>query len=283
MNNKSKRKIIFYPDAGLGNRLNCLYSALYWIKTLNLNPMILWEVEYACCVRFEELFETPRNIKIKTVYTLSIKKDSLLRNIKGKLYTKIVKLLPYFVSSEQTSEIFNSFGEKGIIELLNAGSKCVKAFSLFCDIEHIRETIPLLKPSKEIVKRVDEIMNPYQIGGARIIGIHIRRTDHNLSIEKSPTELFYNKMNSIIEEGNTIFYVATDDQTVLDEIGKSFPVINHIRFSDEITRRSSNGIKDAYVDMLCLSRCEKIYGSFNSTFSAMAGIIGNVECEILSL
>ena len=42
-------------------------------------------------------------------------------------------------------------------------------------------------------------------------------------------------------------------------------------------------MKDAYVDMLCLSKCEKIYGSFNSTFSAMAGIIGNIECEVLSL
>ena len=120
-------------------------------------------------------------------------------------------------------------------------------------------------------------------GGGRIIGVHIRRTDHVESIENSPTELFYSKMNSIMEECNTIFYVATDDQTVLDEISKSFPVINHICFSDKITRISSNGMKDAYVDMLCLSKCEKIYGSFNSTFSAMAGIIGNIECEVLSL
>ena len=74
---KCGKEKIFYPDAGLGNRLNCLYSALYWIEELKLNSSILWEVEYACCVRFEELFELPENINVKTVYCLSIKKDSL--------------------------------------------------------------------------------------------------------------------------------------------------------------------------------------------------------------
>lgn len=283
MNYKNKRKIVFYPDAGLGNRLNCLYSALYWINTLNLDPIILWEVEYACCARFEELFETPNSLKVKTVYSLSIKKDLLLRNIIGKLYIKLLKASPSYVSSEWTSEIFKLYGEEGIVDLLNSRSRCVKAYSIFCNIEHIRKAIPLLQPSMEITKRVDEIMKPYQCVGERIIGVHIRRTDHKVSMENSPTELFYSKMNSIMEECNTIFYVATDDQTVLDEISKSFPVINHICFSDEITRINSNGMKDAYVDMLCLSKCEKIYGSFNSTFSVMAGIIGNVECEILSL
>ena len=32
MNHKNKRKIVFYPDAGLENRLNCLYSAFYCIR-----------------------------------------------------------------------------------------------------------------------------------------------------------------------------------------------------------------------------------------------------------
>lgn len=284
MNNKHNRKIIFYPNGGLGNRLFCLYSALYWIKVQNLNPIIIWEIEYACCARFEELFEIPKDFQVKTMYTLSIKKDSLLRNIIGKLYIKTIESMSSFVSPQQTNAVFDSCGEEGIDRLLNSGNKCIKAYSIFCCMEHFRQAIPLLQPSKEITKRVDEIMKPYQcVAGRRIIGVHIRRTDHKLSIQKSPIELFYSKMNSIMEECNTIFYVATDDQTVLDEISKSFPVINHICFSDKITRRSSNGMKDAYVDMLCLSKCEKIYGSFNSTFSAMAGIIGNIECEVLSL
>lgn len=35
MNYKNKRKIVFYPDAGLGNRLNCLYSAFSHRSTVS--------------------------------------------------------------------------------------------------------------------------------------------------------------------------------------------------------------------------------------------------------
>lgn len=275
-------KKYFYIDAGLGNRLNLLYSSLFWCGKLNIKPIILWKVEYSCYARFEELFEAPKDFDVKYVYTLSIRKDSFYKNVFGRAFIRIIKSLPSYCSARKTKEIFDLYGEKGIAELLCSDrNKYIASHDILCSIEHFRKAIPLLQPSNEIKKRVDEIMSPHR--EKRLIGIHIRRTDHVLSIKHSPIELFYSKMREIIDEGDTIFYVASDDQSVLDNLSKEFPIINPIRFSDKLTRSSSSGVKDAYVDMLCLSKCDKIYGSYNSTFSVMAGIIGNVECEILAI
>lgn len=279
---KQEKEKFFYPDAGLGNRLYCLYSAIYWIKELKLNATILWEIEYACCVRFEELFEVPKDFNIKTIYSLSIKNDAFWRNFIGKLYIRAITLSHNFFKSQDTRDIYKKDGEKGIYQLLCSNRRIyLKSNSAFCNTEHLRKTKALLKPSKEIRNRVDEIIKPYK--DKRRIGIHIRRTDNISSIQYSPVELFYLKMKEISDEHETVFYVASDDQEVIEELGKDFEVIRHKRFSDEITRKNSNGIKDAYVDMLCLSRCEKIYGSFASTFSVMSAIIGDIECEVLAL
>lgn len=40
-----------------------------------------------------------------------------------------------------------------------------------------------------------------------------------------------------------------------------------------IDRTSTNGMEDAVIEMLCLALCEKIYGSYGSTFSNVASYI----------
>lgn len=277
----NKKDKIIYPEAGLANRLQCLYSALYWKKVLGLNFTILWEIDYACCIKYEKLFMPIPDVHIKTVYTLSLKNDKSLKSCLGKLYIQRLKKKVFCDYTEKLPIIYYNAGEEAVTDILSKEDMyCIKANSPFADWNHISEVLNEIKPTEEIEMRVRTILDSYQ--GKHIIGVHIRRTDNKDSIQHSPIRLFAEKMRECLDNNpDVVFYLATDDKEVEKEMSAEFPTVTHICFSDEKSRRTEAGMKDAYVDMLCLSRCEKIYGSYGSTFSKMASVIGGIECEIV--
>ena len=57
--------------------------------------------------------------------------------------------------------------------------------------------------------------------------------------------------------------------------------LNILTAKDEADRNSIAGIKGGIIDMFALSKTNKIYGSFQSSFSELAAQIGNVPIEIL--
>lgn len=281
MNLINENNKIIYPDAGLGNRLNCLYSALYWKKALGLTFTVLWEVDEACCIEYDKLFMPISDMHVKTVYTLPLKYNKLLKSCLGKLYIKMLKGKSLYYSSEKTADIYCNGGEQAVIDILSKEDiYCIKANSSFAELNHISEVVNELKPTEEIEMCVRTVLDSYK--GKHIIGVHIRRTDNEASIQHSPTKLFAEKMRECLDnDSDAVFYLATDDKEVEKEMSAEFPTVTHRCFSDEKIRESEGGIKDAYVDMLCLSRCEKIYGSYGSTFSKMAAVIGGIECEVV--
>ena len=77
-------------------------------------------------------------------------------------------------------------------------------------------------------------------------------------------------------------YLATDSEEVKREMKE--------RYGDRIfcsgkkaDRGSLEGIREGITDMYTLARTQKIYGSFQSSFSDMAAQIGGVPLEILKL
>ena len=113
------------------------------------------------------------------------------------------------------------------------------------------------------------------------IGIHIRRTDNAASIQQSPTELFIAAIDREIEANpNVSIFLATDSEIVKKEMLSRYG--NRVLTAkDEADRNSIAGIKGGIIDMFALSKTNKIYGSFQSSFSELAAQIGNVPIEIL--
>ena len=113
--------------------------------------------------------------------------------------------------------------------------------------------------------------------------MHIRRTDNLASIRQSPIELFYQKLDEEIKEDDKVaIYLATDSEEVKREMKE--------RYGDRIfcsgkkaDRGSLEGIREGITDMYTLARTQKIYGSFQSSFSDMAAQIGGTPLEILKL
>ena len=138
----------------------------------------------------------------------------------------------------------------------------------------------LFVPVDEIM---EEVENRCRNFSDAMIGVHIRRTDNLASIRQSPIELFYQKLDEKIkEDGKVAIYLATDSEEVKREMKE--------RYGDRIfcsgkkaDRGSLEGIREGITDMYTLARTQKIYGSFQSSFSDMAAQIGGVPLEILKL
>lgn len=112
---------------------------------------------------------------------------------------------------------------------------------------------------------------------ANTVGVHIRRTDNIAAIKNSPIENFMTLMDQEIENNaNTNFYLATDSEETKnlfikkygDKIIPTHPTLN---------RNTTEGIKDAIVELFCLGHTHKIIGSKNSTYSLMASRLFKAE------
>lgn len=136
-----------------------------------------------------------------------------------------------------------------------------------------------LKPLKPIRDRIEEEL---RVIGSHAIGLHVRRTDNEWSKKMSPLSLFVRKIEDCIVRDPVVrFFLASDDEEVRTTLVKQFPGRIYVR--EKVANRSdAGGVADAVVDLMLLSKMEKVYGSFGSSFSVVASQIGNVPLEILS-
>jgi hypothetical protein len=122
----------------------------------------------------------------------------------------------------------------------------------------------------------------FGLDGKHAIGVHIRRGDNINSRQFSPIEGFVEKMRAAIEENaSTIFYLASDSLDVAEFMESEFPG-RIVRQTDKNYARSeAAGIRQALVDLYCLSSCRRIIGSFSSSFTDVASEIGCIPLDIV--
>ena len=80
--------------------------------------------------------------------------------------------------------------------------------------------------------------------------------------------------------GSSSIYLATDDEATKDAMRKRYGK-RVIMSNAKATRESTDGIRDALVEMYALSRTRHIFGSAGSTFSPIAACLGDVPITIL--
>ena len=146
-------------------------------------------------------------------------------------------------------------------------STCFRIYPLedkydhFIPVENLSERVNLT------VARFDET-----------IGLHIRRSDHKASKEVSTTSKFITIIeDSLKQNANSTFFLSTDDGETKAQLIQQFG--ERILFNDvsSYDRNSAAAVKDALVDLYCLSRTKEIYGSHHSSFSQTAADIGNIS------
>ena len=93
------------------------------------------------------------------------------------------------------------------------------------------------------------------------------------------------KFEKVIQEHinadeTTTFFLASDSEKVKKSLKEKFGS-KILTANLELNRDSNEGIKGAVIDMYCLARTKKIYGSYFSTFSQVAAAISGIEEEIV--
>ena len=267
--------MIVEPCAGLGNKLLGLGSAYMMAQKLNRELIVLWKREGGCNVKSTELFSLP--MQVVEIGENGLKKEPFAHMAGSLIKAKYRKKATKFLECEDVERIKREEGYEGIWRVI--GQEPViyfKTYGPVCELS--AESYAFLKPSRNIEEKGAALFAQLD---AHTVGVHVRRTDHTEAITNSPIALFAERMKAeLAADAQTAFFVATDDETVKAELRDLLPDVRLI-FNEKgiIDRDSAKGLCDAFIEMLALSRCRKILGSYNSTFSLLPSYIGNIPLE----
>ena len=292
-NSKKKNTMIYLkPVGGLCNRIRAIDSALILCQKHKQNLTILWIKDQTLNCSFEELFLIPkiedyefniieytnespefyRSNWFRKIKTNDIKVNKIIENDKlHKTYSS--KKYVDSLSAREMDIIFYSKIQKlikPIFENQKTSSYISSCYRLHPIENNYTSFIPAIDISKKIKDTTDKFNNT--------IGVHIRKSDHKTSAKYSTTNKFIKAMHHTLKNyPETSFFLSTDNKNTKEDILSEFGdkvIVNEV---DSYNRNDSSAIKDAVVDLFCLSKTKKIYGSYHSTFSQFAADLGKIE------
>lgn len=260
--------IYLNPRGGLCNRIRVIGSAVQLGKKYGDSIIIFWRKSPELGCTYEDLFEDIvydcQEGKLLVKSTDSSEEEILMK-VEDKIERKRV-YLDTLADVQKFQEEYKAIGGAGEFFLStcnNFGDSC--------------NDFSWLLPKKALRDKIEQIVQSF---GNYCIGIHIRRTDHWISKRFSCVELFVEAISEeILRNQDVKFYLATDDMEVRDFIINKFGTCIVVNEDGVSSRNSKAGMEAAVIDLFALSRTQKIYGSFWSSFSGMASKIGNVELE----
>ncbi len=272
-------QITFVPVGGLANRMRSIASVITLAQQTKSYVNIIWFQDWTLHAPFHKLFEpiNQPHITLKDASFLQYLSTDRPR-IKNLYLPRFYQILTFNDAIYERSFyqlIQQEFNFKKWIEQ----NKHVYMASYSTFIPYRQAMLKeLFVPTNNIQQKIKHRCKNFN---ESVIGVHIRRTDNIASIQKSPLNLFYNKIDiEIDKQTKTQIYLATDSEEVKYSMKKRYG--NRIISSDNVADRSTvNGIIDGITDMYTLACTTKIYGSFQSSFSEIASQIGNIPLEII--
>lgn len=266
--------MIVLPYGGIGNRIRTLSSVLELSERNHEKIVIIWERNAAFNARFEDVFKTPNAV-------------CLVLNIfcpgrASRFLFWILNLLH-----------FNTFPEKqfrktdlNTIALERKGKENSLLFIRSCHdaINSSKNYSNLIGFSLIMMEKAkNQLKSKHKHG--RLIGIHIRRGDNTESIKHSPTEIFQKEIRRILASTpDAVFFIASDNEetrsTLISEFGNTVIICQD---KTNFNRGSTSGSISSVIDLITLSLCDEIIGSYYSSFSEVAARMGNKPISVLKV
>ncbi|MDE6495685.1 MAG: hypothetical protein K2L30_05555 [Duncaniella sp.] len=278
------KKIVLVASGGLANRMRAVASGLTLSQDTGVPLSIIWYRDWGLNASPEQLFRHARWMEITTV------PDTLEYSLKWELPRKKNLYISTLYQCKNFSHVIvddvepmNSlrYNSAGFRQLVTDSPKSIYIYS-GCPFYDFKTDFyrKLFIPTSEIEERVEEITSVFK---KNTVGLHIRRTDNVMSRRYSPTSLFIDEINKELAlNPDTLFYLASDDTEIKKEFKEKFG--DHIIVSTlSSDRGSSQGIKDAFTELLVLSRCRLLLGSWWSSYSMSAPLLGDVELKQLKI
>lgn len=270
--------IYIQPHSGLANRIRVIISGLHFSEKKSEKMIILWSKDESLFCNFKDIYELNDKFKVVHIsFFVRILGFLLRKKISRKAFFYFFQIRNYITDFDIPIFVWSTGTNNIDIEKLS--NKPGNDYFLTChEFYFDRIFFKFLKPTLEIRNSINNITSLFK---NNTVGIHIRRTDHLVSIEHSPIELFIKAIqNEILKDSSIQFFLATDDiatEILLNQIFGNKILTN----KKEFRRKSENGIKGAMIDLYSLAATNKIYGSFYSSFSDIASRIGDIPLEII--
>jgi hypothetical protein len=229
----------------------------------------------ACFHRLLELSSSITNVEIVDAKWFDYRYDRARKRILWLPYLwqffvfdrKIYENGMYGLTAEEVTKIIISYNSVYLVHC-----------SLFYEWP---EMLNCLQPVESIRSRIKEKTKLFR--GQKMVGLHIRRGDHKMSIVNSPLSLFIDKIKKELSiDIQTKFYVASDSQEEKLKLKELFGDAVITSFKG-VRRDTEEGIMDALTELYILSSTQKIYGSLHSTYSMLAAKLSNIPIKFLSI
>lgn len=269
-----KSKIVINPTGGLANRMRVIAGGISLAHTLGIEYEVIWAVNSELGARFDELFEIPKCLKNRIFYPKTLK-YSLLFEIPRKRNLYFSALF-----RSRFGAIVSDIHNINRVDVLSLAHNAIKAKKnvLFQGGTNIFEYSnelyrSLFFPVADIRNNIGIVLSNL---GKESVGLHIRRTDNVESINHSPNELFEKEINERLSNSPKCkFYLASDSQEVKSYFGEIYGD-KIIYDTNPVERSSLTGMKKAVEEMFVLAGTQCIIGSYYSSYSEAASMIGDV-------
>lgn len=254
--------LIIQPIGGLCNRMRAINSARILAQKRGEKLTVIWFVNPELGCPFEELYESTKDFKIINIHT------------KWDPRKVLFQLLCKPLSNDQIRK------ERVDGNLPDSFAKALPKNLYISTEEHffVNHDYSCFIPRAEIMAKIERLTRQF---GDHKVGVHIRRTDNKPAIGKSSTDAFVSCMQEELNAyPDTTFYIATDDLSEEENLRAQFGdhIISNV--GRDLSRDSISGIKDALVDLMCLSKNDKIIGSFFSSFTDIAADMNQIPKQI---
>lgn len=259
--------LVIVPSCGLGNRLLAIASAMKLAFDTNRKLIVVWEAKTiktknsddSLNADWEDLFDPSDYFSFVKNYTPS--STLSIKNPPGK-----------WLSSDQCQklgkEIYISNDHEIVVSNINKPLVYDQQFFTYF-FNHI------LKFSQTITDIVRDFASNYFIRGIKIVGVHVRRTDHQKSIDDYPISWFIEQMHK--QPSRITFFICSDDPQVKETMRKVFGSrIITFPLSEKVSRDNVFDIQTALIEILLLSLCSSIIRAHHSTFSQISCLIGDI-------
>lgn len=264
------KTLTLVPIGGLANRMYAVTSAIAFCEDYQIRLKVIWFKDWGMGAGFHDLFKLSERVDRTKVDIIDAKWYHYIYDRPRKKNLWIPGLYQRMAFGRRMND-----KEEFLVneELLHTKDLYLVQY---CPFYKERLTLSSIQPNPSIRRQIEERVKMFP---QKTVGLHIRRSDNTLSIEKSPLSLFIEKMEEEIKANPDVsFYVASDSLDEKLELRQRFgnSVITTL---DSVRRDTTDGIVDAMVELYALSCTSKIYGSHGSTFSILAGQISNVNYE----
>lgn len=260
------KELIIIPQGGLCNRLRVVLSSLTVARqATDYRIRVEWGIGRECHAAFNDLFQPIIEEKFNIAPRKWWNTPQSWHNL------HIPTFLRHFIYSKQYP-LYNYKTNCTIEQLMERYPKVYLSTWLAVDATEVNAEI--LHPVEALQQRIDSLTAFFS---EDTVGVHIRRTDNAQAIATSTMEAFCQALDSeLAQHPYTNFFLATDDRAVKEYLQQKYPGRILIQGPSIMRRDTLSGMREAVVDLYCLSKTQKVLGSYYSSFSATAAEIGNI-------